>query len=231
MSSLGNHGDGHPDNTRTPLVVWGKGVRPREDWEEPANHDEYSKDWGLNGVRRDVEQADVAPLMVRDLLISTSGYNEELMGIVRLSSRPWRGWRFQQIRQVELLSITSMGLPLSERERRSQTRINSWQRLKRRAVRILHTVVEKGDPILTSFRLLLQSSNVTILYRFDLFPSSSIHRRLVHSHPSHTERGSMASSMREDTSRRRRIVSSSSTYLYVPLLTFESTLPVSILLL
>ncbi|GAA5876187.1 hypothetical protein JCM16303_007050 [Sporobolomyces ruberrimus] len=63
MSSLGNHGDGHPDNTRTPLIVWGKGVRPREDWEEPANHDEYSKDWGLNGVRRDVEQADVAPLM------------------------------------------------------------------------------------------------------------------------------------------------------------------------
>ncbi|GAA6007215.1 hypothetical protein JCM11491_003047 [Sporobolomyces phaffii] len=63
MSSLGNHGDGHPDNTRTPLVVWGKGVRTRDDWDEPANHDDYSKDWGLKGVRRDVEQADVAPLM------------------------------------------------------------------------------------------------------------------------------------------------------------------------
>ncbi|GAA6047864.1 hypothetical protein JCM3770_004680 [Rhodotorula araucariae] len=63
MSALGNHGDGHPDNTRTPLVVWGKGVRPRPDWEEPALHDDYSKDWGLRGVRRDVEQADVAALM------------------------------------------------------------------------------------------------------------------------------------------------------------------------
>ncbi|GAA5922242.1 mannose-ethanolamine phosphotransferase MCD4 [Sporobolomyces koalae] len=63
MSSLGNHGDGHPDNTRTPLVAWGKGIRQRSDWEEPENHDAYSKDWGLPGVRRDVEQADVAPLM------------------------------------------------------------------------------------------------------------------------------------------------------------------------
>ncbi|GAA5897536.1 hypothetical protein JCM8208_003298 [Rhodotorula glutinis] len=63
MSSLGNHGDGHPDNTRTPLVVWGKGVKHRADWEEPAGHDEYSQGWGLSGVRRDVEQADVAALM------------------------------------------------------------------------------------------------------------------------------------------------------------------------
>ncbi|GAA5985917.1 hypothetical protein JCM11641_004827 [Rhodosporidiobolus odoratus] len=63
MSSLGNHGDGHPDNTRTPLVVWGKGVRGSEDWEAPGEHDEYSVGWGLNGVRRDVEQADVAPLV------------------------------------------------------------------------------------------------------------------------------------------------------------------------
>ncbi|GAA5853534.1 hypothetical protein JCM8547_002496 [Rhodosporidiobolus lusitaniae] len=63
MSSLGNHGDGHPDNTRTPLVVWGKGARGKGDWEEPDGQDEYSVGWGLRGVRRDVEQADVAPLM------------------------------------------------------------------------------------------------------------------------------------------------------------------------
>lgn len=70
MSSLGNHGDGHPDNTRTPLVAWGKGVKRRADWEEPALHDEYSQGWGLSGVRRDVDQADVAALMVR--LLSSS---------------------------------------------------------------------------------------------------------------------------------------------------------------
>ncbi|GAA5979983.1 hypothetical protein JCM10908_001489 [Rhodotorula pacifica] len=63
MSSVGNHGDGHPDNTRTPLVAWGKGVRRSSDWEEPALHDEYSKDWGLKCVRRDVDQADIAVLM------------------------------------------------------------------------------------------------------------------------------------------------------------------------
>ncbi|BGP12964.1 hypothetical protein JCM10213_006603 [Rhodosporidiobolus nylandii] len=63
MSALGNHGDGHPDNTRTPLVAWGQGVRRRPDYEEPAEHDEYSAGWGLKGLRRDVEQADVAPLM------------------------------------------------------------------------------------------------------------------------------------------------------------------------
>ncbi|ORY72728.1 Phosphatidylinositolglycan class N-domain-containing protein [Leucosporidium creatinivorum] len=62
MSSKGNHGDGAPENTRTPLVVWGKGVGGKRD-EAEKGHDEYSEGWGLEGVRRDVEQADVAVLM------------------------------------------------------------------------------------------------------------------------------------------------------------------------
>ncbi|EPE09923.1 gpi ethanolamine phosphate transferase [Ophiostoma piceae UAMH 11346] len=70
MSDWGSHGDGHPDNTRTPLVVWGSGVakpvvQPREEAGTMApGHDEYSSEWGLSHVQRhDVAQADVAALM------------------------------------------------------------------------------------------------------------------------------------------------------------------------
>ncbi|KAI0632733.1 Phosphatidylinositolglycan class N-domain-containing protein [Trametes polyzona] len=64
MSRIGNHGDGDPDNTRTPLIVWGKGVRGPLPDTQPSSHDEYSKPWDLSHlVRRDVEQADVSVLM------------------------------------------------------------------------------------------------------------------------------------------------------------------------
>lgn len=78
MSDWGSHGDGHPDNTRTPLVVWGSGVAQpllypagekaegAEDAEKAMapGHDEYSSGWGLSHVHRhDVAQADVAALM------------------------------------------------------------------------------------------------------------------------------------------------------------------------
>lgn len=66
MSDWGSHGDGHPDNTRTPLIAWGSGVaRPEIHHESIApGHDDYSSDWNLDSVRRhDVSQADVAALM------------------------------------------------------------------------------------------------------------------------------------------------------------------------
>lgn len=66
MSDWGSHGDGHPDNTRTPLISWGSGVaKPQISKKAIApGHDEYSSDWGLDHVRRhDVAQADVAALM------------------------------------------------------------------------------------------------------------------------------------------------------------------------
>ncbi|KAH7169455.1 GPI ethanolamine phosphate transferase 1 [Fusarium sp. MPI-SDFR-AT-0072] len=66
MSDWGNHIDGHPDNTRTPLIAWGSGVAPPERYPGSIapGHDEYSADWGLDHVRRhDVAQADVASLM------------------------------------------------------------------------------------------------------------------------------------------------------------------------
>lgn len=63
MSDFGSHGDGHPDNTRTPLVVWGAGV-PKPDTSSRGDHDGFSEPWELNSVKRnDVNQADIASLM------------------------------------------------------------------------------------------------------------------------------------------------------------------------
>ncbi|KAI5920231.1 Phosphatidylinositolglycan class N-domain-containing protein [Camillea tinctor] len=66
MSDWGSHGDGHPDNTRTPLIAWGSGVaKPvvHQDTIAPG-HDEYSSDWNFDHIKRhDVQQADVAALM------------------------------------------------------------------------------------------------------------------------------------------------------------------------
>ncbi|KAL3475264.1 Phosphatidylinositolglycan class N-domain-containing protein [Aspergillus californicus] len=67
MSDWGSHGDGHPDNTRTPLVAWGSGVSPPKRPEEGAlsgHEDGVSSSWELHSVHRnDVAQADVAALM------------------------------------------------------------------------------------------------------------------------------------------------------------------------
>ncbi|KAM0810915.1 putative GPI ethanolamine phosphate transferase 1 [Seiridium cardinale] len=66
MSDWGSHGDGHPDNTRTPLITWGSGVaKPVLHADSVApGHDDYSADWNLDQVKRhDVSQADVAALM------------------------------------------------------------------------------------------------------------------------------------------------------------------------
>ncbi|KAL9058440.1 MAG: hypothetical protein Q9162_001735 [Coniocarpon cinnabarinum] len=68
MSDWGSHGDGHPDNTRTPLIAWGSGVakpRPVKKGQIASGHDdEFSSDWGLQHVPRfDVAQADIAALM------------------------------------------------------------------------------------------------------------------------------------------------------------------------
>lgn len=67
MSDWGSHGDGHPDNTRTPLIAWGSGVATpviNTTGIAPGHEDGLSADWGLGHVQRhDVNQADIATLM------------------------------------------------------------------------------------------------------------------------------------------------------------------------
>ncbi|KAJ1667768.1 Glycosyl phosphatidyl inositol anchor synthesis [Coemansia sp. RSA 1813] len=67
MNDRGAHGDGHPDNTRTPLIAWGAGVsKPAEapPGQVAPGHDAFSSSWGLDRFqRKDVNQADIAPLM------------------------------------------------------------------------------------------------------------------------------------------------------------------------
>lgn len=66
MSDWGSHGDGHPDNTRTPLIAWGSGIaKPVSVPDAIApGHDDFSSEWGLDHIKRhDVNQADVAALM------------------------------------------------------------------------------------------------------------------------------------------------------------------------
>lgn len=78
MSNRGSHGDGDPDNTRTPLVAWGAGVRSPQGCSEMAGSvsagstdviiDASPAEWQLQGMcRMDVAQADIAPLLVRDV--------------------------------------------------------------------------------------------------------------------------------------------------------------------
>ena len=67
MSDWGSHGDGHPDNTRTPIIAWGSGVAKPvtvRNGKAPGHEDGFSHDWHLDHVQRhDVAQADVATLM------------------------------------------------------------------------------------------------------------------------------------------------------------------------
>lgn len=63
MSAKGSHGAGDPTETETPLVLWGAGVRgPLPS--RPATDRPTPRAWALDHLlRRDIEQADVAPLL------------------------------------------------------------------------------------------------------------------------------------------------------------------------
>ena len=66
MTDWGSHGAGLPEETMTPLICWGAGIKvATSSKHSKVNfHDDYSVKWGLSRYERvDVEQADIAPLM------------------------------------------------------------------------------------------------------------------------------------------------------------------------
>jgi GPI ethanolamine phosphate transferase 1 len=69
MHDKGSHGDGDPQNTETPLLCWGAGVDgPRQQLYSDVGIPRIHSDsrWALDHLaRRDVQQADIAPLMVK----------------------------------------------------------------------------------------------------------------------------------------------------------------------
>ena len=66
MTDWGSHGAGLPEETMTPIVCWGAGVKsPRQSsWGDYVYNDGLSEKWKLDEYERiDVEQADIAALM------------------------------------------------------------------------------------------------------------------------------------------------------------------------
>lgn len=73
MTDWGSHGAGLPEETMTPLVCWGSGIKtPRHNsLAEYVYHDGWSEKWHLQKLERiDVEQADITVLM--SVLIGTA---------------------------------------------------------------------------------------------------------------------------------------------------------------
>ena len=64
MTNWGSHGAGHPHETLTPLLVWGAGVRVAQAPENNSHIPDVMYEWKLAHLsRKDVSQADIAPLM------------------------------------------------------------------------------------------------------------------------------------------------------------------------
>ena len=58
------HGDGNPDCTRTPYVIWGAGIRKAIKRDKKPLDEDTPSNWNLDHiVRRDISQINIAPLL------------------------------------------------------------------------------------------------------------------------------------------------------------------------
>ncbi|KAJ6444223.1 GPI ethanolamine phosphate transferase 1 [Purpureocillium lavendulum] len=129
MSDWGSHGDGHPDNTRTPLISWGSGVaRPELHPRSVApGHDDYSSSWGLDPVRRhDVAQADIAALM--SYLIGTE-FPANSVGKLPLSYLSASNAEKAQASLVNAQGILEMYRVKEEKKRTAELRFRPYRPL------------------------------------------------------------------------------------------------------
>ncbi|KAL4115008.1 hypothetical protein PRIC2_013904 [Phytophthora ramorum] len=141
MGLKGAHGDGDPANTRTPLVVWGAGVQGPMKAEENGNfeidlptqsraqvraqlqaQEEQERaavgEWGALGnlVRRDVMQADVAPLISALLGLP---YPRNSVGVLPFSYLAKGAYRANAVRSnAQQLYLHALR---KEQEKRSRT--------------------------------------------------------------------------------------------------------------
>ncbi|XP_035205255.1 GPI ethanolamine phosphate transferase 1-like, partial [Stegodyphus dumicola] len=64
MTNWGSHGSGETDETYTPLIAWGAGIRGPLGEGKDFYHDGLSAEWKLSQVKRvDVNQVDIAPFI------------------------------------------------------------------------------------------------------------------------------------------------------------------------
>lgn len=106
---VGSHGDGHPTNTDTPLVAWGAGIKHPKPILSNAHPDhglrfidEHLHDmptppeWGLSTIERvDVNQADIAPLMVVQfyyIFLCLINWSTHIFWMIYLSITVYSSW-------------------------------------------------------------------------------------------------------------------------------------------
>ncbi|WFD33892.1 CCR4-NOT core subunit cdc39 [Malassezia cuniculi] len=87
MSRRGNHGDGDPDNTRTPVVAWGAGVPHARGSPTADVSDAYYANWDLP-PRHDVAQADLAVLMASLIGIPVPAHAEGRLPLNYIDASP-----------------------------------------------------------------------------------------------------------------------------------------------
>uniref|UniRef100_A0A6S8B6J1 GPI ethanolamine phosphate transferase 1 n=2 Tax=Aplanochytrium stocchinoi TaxID=215587 RepID=A0A6S8B6J1_9STRA len=119
MGNKGAHGDGDPTNTRTPIIAWGAGIEPSKikkrtiaksiiDSGFTADEEEaFTEDWGLSHLeRRDIEQADIAPLLSSLIGIPVPANSIGVLPLAHLKRNNYRAKAYisnakQLVKQVE----------------------------------------------------------------------------------------------------------------------------------